>query len=166
MAANYRLGEFQGAVPEHAVERLIAQTIPRDRNGQYLAARLRQIRGFIPTTPAATARHSFNLFLFRIFFWRRRSVRRARRPQGLAAEGIRCPAGIRFRCIGCRCSQQGLRPVSPGSRKKLNLARCIAELRAPVRGARGVVGASFPRLAEGKDDIVRAFAKVFEHAVF
>jgi dTDP-4-amino-4,6-dideoxygalactose transaminase len=67
MSANYRLGEFQGAILNAQLERLEAQTQTRDRNGQYLAARLSRLPGIHPQKrPADCTRHSYHLFLFRI----------------------------------------------------------------------------------------------------
>lgn len=67
MAGNYRLGEFQGAVLNTQLARLEGQTITRDRNGQYLARRLRDLPGLHPQKrPAACTRHSYHLFLLRI----------------------------------------------------------------------------------------------------
>lgn len=67
MSGNYRLGEFQGAVLNAQLNRLEEQTKTRDRNGQYLAARLRRIPGIYPQQrPADCSRHSYHLFLFRI----------------------------------------------------------------------------------------------------
>jgi dTDP-4-amino-4,6-dideoxygalactose transaminase len=67
MSANYRLGEFQGAVLNAQLARLEEQTKTRDRNGQHLADRLRRIPGLLPQKRAEDCtRHSYHLFLFRI----------------------------------------------------------------------------------------------------
>jgi dTDP-4-amino-4,6-dideoxygalactose transaminase len=67
MSGNYRLGEFQGAILNAQLDRLEAQTQTRDRNGQYLAARLSRLPGIYPQKrPADCIRHSYHLFLFRI----------------------------------------------------------------------------------------------------
>ncbi len=88
MSGNYRLGEFQGAVLNAQLERLEEQTRTRDRNGQYLAARLSRIPGLYPQRrPADCTRHSYHLFLFRIdadAF----GAPRAAILQALQAEGI------------------------------------------------------------------------------
>ena len=67
MSGNYRLGEFQGAILNCQLTRLEAQTQTRDRNGTYLAAKLREIPGVYPQrrTPECT-RHSYHLFWLRI----------------------------------------------------------------------------------------------------
>lgn len=67
MSANYRLGEFQGAILNAQLDRLEAQTQTRDRNGQYLAAKLSQLPGIHPQKrPDDVTRHSYHLFLFRL----------------------------------------------------------------------------------------------------
>ena len=88
ISANYRLGEFQGAILNGQLDRLEAQTQTRDRNGQYLAARLSRLPGIYPQKrPADCTRHSYHLFLFRIdaaaFGAPRQAVLKA-----LEAEGI------------------------------------------------------------------------------
>lgn len=66
ISANYRLGEFQGAVLNSQLDRLEAQTKRRDENGQYLSARLSRIPGVHPQRRTAeTTRHSYHLFLLR-----------------------------------------------------------------------------------------------------
>src|ERR1019366_3294838 len=67
MSANYRLGEFQGAILNAQLSRLEEQTRTRDSNGQHLAARLSRIPGIYPQKRSADCeRHSYHLFLFRI----------------------------------------------------------------------------------------------------
>ena len=67
MSGNYRLGEFQGAVLNAQLDRLEEQTRTRDRNGQYLAAKLSRLPGILPQKrPVDCTRHSYHLFLFRI----------------------------------------------------------------------------------------------------
>lgn len=67
MSGNYRLGEFQGAVLNAQLDRLEEQTVTRDRDGQYLAAKLSRIPGLHPQKrPADCTRHSYHLFLLRI----------------------------------------------------------------------------------------------------
>ena len=88
MSGNYRLGEFQGAILNAQLDRLEAQTQTRDRNGQYLAAKLSQLPSIYPQKrPADCTRHSYHLFLFRIdvaaFGAPRQAVLRA-----LEAEGV------------------------------------------------------------------------------
>jgi dTDP-4-amino-4,6-dideoxygalactose transaminase len=71
----------------------VEQTQTRDRNGRALAARLARIPGVYPQcTPAAVARHSYHLFLFRL-----RAAEfgapRAAVLQALEAEGIPVSGG-------------------------------------------------------------------------
>lgn len=93
IAGNYRLGEFQGAILNAQLERLEAQTVRRDRNGQYLAKQLRALPGVYPQKrPKEIARHSYHLFMMRIvpteFGAPRDTVVKA-----LQAEGIPCSGG-------------------------------------------------------------------------
>lgn len=96
ISGNYRLGEFQGAVLNAQFGRLEAQTKKRDRNGQYLAARLVKLPGLHPQKrPAACTRHSYHLFMLRVdggaFGASRAAVIKA-----LQAEGIPCSGGYGF----------------------------------------------------------------------
>jgi dTDP-4-amino-4,6-dideoxygalactose transaminase len=96
ISGNYRLGEFQAAVLNGQLERLESQTRTRDRNGQYLAARLARLPGIHPQKrPAACTRHSYHLFMLRLdssVF----GAPRAAVIQALQAEGIPCSAGYGF----------------------------------------------------------------------
>ncbi len=92
IAGNYRLGEFQGAVLNAQLDRLEAQTETRDRNGQYLAARLSRLPGIHPQKrPADCTRHSYHLFLFRIeaaaFGAPREAVLKALQAEGIPVCG-------------------------------------------------------------------------------
>ena len=96
ISGNYRLGEFQGAVLNGQLDRLATQTKTRDRNGQFLAARLSKLPGIHPQKRLAeVTRHSYHLFMLRIqgkeFGAPRAAVIRA-----LQAEGIPCSAGYGF----------------------------------------------------------------------
>lgn len=93
ISGNYRLGEFQGAVLNAQLDRLETQTQKRDRNGQYLAARLSQIPGVHPQVrPADCTRHSYHLFMLRID-GPKFGAPRAAVIKALQAEGIPCAAG-------------------------------------------------------------------------
>jgi dTDP-4-amino-4,6-dideoxygalactose transaminase len=88
MSGNYRLGEFQSAVLNAQINHLEEQTITRDRNGRYLAAKLSAIPGLHPQKRSEDCtRHSYHLFLLRIdagaFGASREAVLKA-----LQAEGI------------------------------------------------------------------------------
>jgi len=88
MSGNYRLGEFQGAVLNAQLSRLEEQTKTRDRNGQYLAAKLSRIPGISPQKrPKDCSRHSYHLFLFRIDA-KAFGAPRAALLKALEAEGI------------------------------------------------------------------------------
>jgi dTDP-4-amino-4,6-dideoxygalactose transaminase len=92
MSANYRLGEFQGAILNAQLDRLEAQTQTRDRNGQYLAVRLSRLPGIHPQKrPADCTRHSYHLFLFRIdaavFGAPREAVLQALQAEGVPVSG-------------------------------------------------------------------------------
>jgi len=96
ISGNYRLGEFQGAILNAQLDRLEAQTRKRDRNGQYLAARLRRLPGIHPQKrPSSCTRHSYHLFMLRLdgdaFGAPRSAV-----IEALRAEGIPCSAGYGF----------------------------------------------------------------------
>ncbi len=92
MSANYRLGEFQGAILNAQLDRLEEQTRTRDRNGQYLSARLSRIPGIHPQRrPADCTRHSYHLFLFRIdaatFGAPRTAILKALEAEGIPVSG-------------------------------------------------------------------------------
>jgi len=96
ISGNYRLGEFQGAMLNAQLDRLVSQTETRDGNGQYLAAKLVPIPGLRPQKrPASCTRHSYHLFMLRFdaaaFGAPRDGVINA-----LRAEGIPCSAGYGF----------------------------------------------------------------------
>jgi dTDP-4-amino-4,6-dideoxygalactose transaminase len=93
ISGNYRLGEFQGAVLNGQLGRLEQQTRTRDRNGIYLAARLRALPGVYPQRrPAACERHSYHLFMVRLDA-AVSGVSRGAVLRALQAEGIPCSGG-------------------------------------------------------------------------
>ena len=96
ISANYRLGEFQGAVLGCQLDRLEVQTATRDANGQYLAERLRGLPGVDPQCRTADCtRHAYHLFMLRLdpeaFGAGRDAV-----VSALEAEGIPCSAGYGY----------------------------------------------------------------------
>jgi dTDP-4-amino-4,6-dideoxygalactose transaminase len=96
VSGNYRLGEFQGAVLNCQLARLEQQTLRRDRNGRYLAARIGRLPGIHPQRPTASCtRHSYHLLMFR-FLSAAFGIPRAAFIQALQAEGIPCSAGYGF----------------------------------------------------------------------
>jgi dTDP-4-amino-4,6-dideoxygalactose transaminase len=93
ISSNHRLGEFQGAVLNAQLDRLEKQTRTRDRNGQYLAARLARLPGLHPQKrPADCTRHSHHLFMMRVD-GRAFGVPRPTLIKALQAEGIPCSGG-------------------------------------------------------------------------
>jgi dTDP-4-amino-4,6-dideoxygalactose transaminase len=96
ISGNYRLGELQGALLNSQLDRLEAQTITRDANGRYLAARLAAIAGLHPQVrPEFCTRHSQHLFMLRLdaaAF----GATRATVLEALQAEGIPCSAGYGY----------------------------------------------------------------------
>lgn len=93
ISGNYRLGEFQGAVLNAQLDRLEQQTKTRDRNGQYLAARISQLPGIYPQRrPQECTRHSYHLFMLRVVP-REFGAPRTAVLKALQAEGIPCSAG-------------------------------------------------------------------------
>jgi dTDP-4-amino-4,6-dideoxygalactose transaminase len=93
ISGNYRLGEFQGAILNSQLDRLVAQTQSRDRNGQYLATRLAGLPGLHPQKRSADCtRHSYHLFMMRLDS-RVFGVPRAAVIRALQAEGIPCSGG-------------------------------------------------------------------------
>jgi dTDP-4-amino-4,6-dideoxygalactose transaminase len=166
ISGNYRLGEFQGAVLNAQLDRLEAQTKTRDRNGQYLAAKLNQLPGIHPQKrPTACARHSYHLFMLRLdaeeFGAPRPAVIKA-----LQAEGIPCSAGYGFSLHHQPMFRhKAFGPYVPQASRKLNYRKvdcpnsdlicreqCVWLEQSLFLGSRADM-----------DDIVRAFEKVHEH---
>jgi dTDP-4-amino-4,6-dideoxygalactose transaminase len=96
ISGNYRLGEFQSAVLNCQLDRLESQTQTRDRNGQYLAARIAGLPGVYPQKRIADCtRHSYHLFMMRLD----RQVFGAPRAaliKALQSEGVPCSPGYGF----------------------------------------------------------------------
>jgi dTDP-4-amino-4,6-dideoxygalactose transaminase len=166
ISGNYRLGEFQGAVLNAQLDRLEAQTKTRDRNGQYLAAKLAALPGLHPQRrPADCARHSYHLFMLRVdgdVF----GAPRAAVIHALQAEGIPCSPGYGFplhRQPMFRNKAFG--PYLPGTSARLDYRKvscpnsglicreqCVWLEHAIFLGPRGDI-----------DDVARAFEKIHEH---
>ena len=164
MAGNYRLGEFQGAVLNAQLQRLEEQTATRDRNGQYLAAKLSRIPGILPQQRrAACTRHSYHLFLLRIdapaFGAPRAAILKA-----IAAEGIPICGGYAvplYRQPLFRNKAFG--PYLPGAAAKLDYGavRCPnCELICAEQGA-WLEQSLLLGSRSDMDDIARAFEKVY-----
>ena len=166
MSANYRLGEFQGAVLNAQLDRLEEQTITRDRNGQYLAARLSKIPGIHPQRRTAdTTRHSYHLFLFRIDA-RAFGAPRAAILQAVEAEGIPVCGGYAvplYRQPLFRNKAFG--PYLPEVRHSLDYSAVHCpncEMICAEQGA-WMEQSLFLGTTADMDDIARGFEKVFEH---
>lgn len=166
MSANYRLGEFQGAVLNAQLDRLEDQTDIRDRNGQYLAAKLSKIPGLHPQRRTAeTTRHSYHLFLFRIdvnaFGASRTAILKA-----LEAEGIPVCGGYALPLYRQPLFvNKAFGPYLPEARKALDYAaiRCPnCEMICGEQGAWLEQSLLLGSQAD-MDDITRAFEKVYEH---
>ena len=166
LAANYRLGELQGALLNSQLPRLETQTKTRDRNGRLLAARLAKIPGVLPQVrPADCLRHSYHLFMLRLdggqFGAPRAAVLRA-----LQAEGIPCSGGY---AISLNRQPMFLNksfgPYLPDLRDKLNyrMVRCPnSDLICEHQGI-WIEQRIFLGPKSDMRDIADAFEKVFEN---
>ena len=163
MSANYRLGEFQGAVLNAQLDRLEDQTRTRDRNGRALAARLSRIPGIYPQkTPAEVTRHSFHLFLFRVdpavFGAPRAAVLKA-----LAAEGIPVSGGYPLPLYRQPLFlNQAFGPYLGNARKSLDFGRVRCPNCETICNEQGawLEQSLFLGPESDIDDIARAFEKV------
>jgi dTDP-4-amino-4,6-dideoxygalactose transaminase len=166
MSGNYRLGEFQGAVLNAQLDRLEEQTRTRDRNGQYLAARLGNIPGLHPQrrTPETT-RHSYHLFLFRI------DARAFGAPplavlEAVQAEGIPVCGGYAVPLYRQPLFlNKAFGPYLPDTRSALDYAGVRCPNCETICGEQGAWLEQSLLLGTpaDMDDIARAFEKVFEH---
>jgi len=163
MSANYRLGEFQAAVLNAQLDRLVEQTETRNRNGRALAARLARIPGVYPQrTPAAVGRHSYHLFLFRLraseFGAPRAAVLKALEAEGIPVSGgyalplYRQPLFLN-RAFG---------PYLPEERKQLDYGNVSCPNCERICGEEGawLEQSLFLGSEADMDDIARAFEKV------
>jgi dTDP-4-amino-4,6-dideoxygalactose transaminase len=166
ISGNYRLGEFQGAILNAQLDRLEAQTKTRDRNGQYLAAKLRQLPGLHPQKrPASCTRHSYHLFMLRLD-GRAFGAPRAAVLQALQAEGIPCSAGYGFplhRQPMFRHKAFG--PFLPNVSARLDYrqVRCPNSELICREQCVWLEQRLFLGRPADMDDIARAFEKVYEH---
>jgi dTDP-4-amino-4,6-dideoxygalactose transaminase len=166
MSGNYRLGEFQGAVLNAQLDRLEAQTRTRDRNGQYLAARLSRIPGIHPQKRAADCtRHSYHLFLLRIdpetFGAPRAAVLKA-----LEAEGIPICGGYALPLYRQPLFlNKALGPYLPRAAARLNYGavRCPNCERICAEQGAWLEQSLFLGSQSDMDDIAQAFEKVYEN---
>jgi dTDP-4-amino-4,6-dideoxygalactose transaminase len=168
ISGNYRLGEFQGAVLNAQLDRLEAQTKTRDRNGQYLAAKLSKLPGIHPQKrPADCTRHSYHLFMLRLD-GKTLGVPRAAVLQALRAEGIPCSGGYGFSLHHQPMFRnKAFGPFLPKVSARLNYRKvncpnsdlicreqCVWLEQSIFLGSRGDM-----------DDIAEAFEKIYESRV-
>ncbi len=165
ISGNYRLSEFQGAVLNAQLDRLEAQTKQRDRNGQYLAAKISRLPGLHPQRrPADCTRHSYHLFMLRVDGQEFGAPRDAL-LQALQAEGIPCSGGYGFSLNHQPMFQKkAFGPYLPQVAKTLNYAKahcpnsdlicqqCVWIEQSVLLGARSDM-----------DDILVAFEKIHEN---
>ena len=167
MSANYRLGEFAGAILQCQLDRLDEQTNRRDANGKYLDAKLSKIPGITPQRRDAFAtRDAYHLYLFRydanVF-----AMPREKFLEALAAEGIPASPGYVLplnkqplfanKAFGPYTASVETHPRLDYG--KLHLPNCEA-----ICGGEGawlyqnvLLGSQ-----DDMDDIVRAFEKVYD----
>jgi dTDP-4-amino-4,6-dideoxygalactose transaminase len=166
MSGNYRLGEFQGAVLNAQLDRLLEQTATRDRNGQWLASRLARIPGVVPQRrgPECT-RHSYHLFLFRLephtFGAPREPVLRA-----LQAEGIPVCAGYALPLYRQPLFlNRAFGPYLAGVRARLDYSKVCCPNCQKICQEQGAWLEQSLLLGSASDmeDIARAFEKVHAH---
>ena len=166
MSANYRLGEFQGAILNSQLDRLEAQTRTRDQNGQYLAAKLSQIPGIHPQRRTAeTTRHAYHLFLFRIDA-KPFGAPRAAILSALAAEGIPVSGGYAIPLYRQPLFlNNAFGPYLPNASKTLDYGKVNCPNCEKVCGEQGawLEQSIFVGSQTDMDDIAHAFEKVFQH---
>lgn len=166
ISANYRLGEFQGAVLNTQLDRLETQTETRDKNGQYLAAELNKIPGIHPQRRTIeTTRHSYHLFLFRIvpqeFGAPREMILKA-----LAAEGIPVSGGYAIPLYRQPLFlNKAFGPYLPAAGKTLDFAKVRCPNCEKICAEQGAwfEQSLFLGSPADMDDIVRAFGKIQRH---
>jgi len=166
ISANYRLGEFQGAVLNTQLDRLEAQTRTRDQNGQYLAAKLSKIPGIFPQRrTAGTTRHSYHLFLFRIDA-KAFGAPRAAILKALAAEGIPVSGGYAIPLYRQPLFlNNAFGPYLPNAVKSLDYGNVSCPNCEKICAEQGawLEQSLFLGSTTDMDDIVRAFEKIYGH---
>jgi dTDP-4-amino-4,6-dideoxygalactose transaminase len=166
MSGNYRLGEFQGAVLNAQLDRLETQTDTRDRNGQYLAAKLSRFPGIHPQRrPADCTRHSYHLFLFRIdsaaFGAPREAV-----LQALQAEGVPVCGGYALPLYRQPLLlNRAFGPYLPNASRTLDYGKVKCPNCEKICGEQGAwfEQSLFLGPQADMDDIANAFEKVYQH---
>jgi dTDP-4-amino-4,6-dideoxygalactose transaminase len=166
ISGNYRLGEFQGAILNGQLDRLERQTAQRDRNGQYLAARIGRLPGVHPQKRTGDCtRHSYHLFMLR-FESHQFGLPRPALLQALRAEGIPCLAGYGFSLHHQPLFRnKAFGPYLPGISRKLDYRKVncphsdlLCREQAVWLEQRLFLG---PRA--DMDDIACAFEKIYEN---
>jgi dTDP-4-amino-4,6-dideoxygalactose transaminase len=164
ISGNYRLSEFQGAVLNAQLDRLGAQTKTRDRNGQYLAAKLAKLPGIHPQERTSECtRHSYHLFMLRIeakdFGAPRGAVIKA-----LQAEGIPCSAGYGFSLHRQPMFQKkAFGPYLPKAKLNYDKTNCPNSDLTSREQCIWLEQRLFLESKSDMDDIARAFEKIFEN---
>jgi len=166
MSANYRLGEFQGAVLNSRLDRLEEQVKTRDHNGRQLAAKLSRIPGLHPQKRSAeTTRHGYHLFLFRIDA-DRFGASRATVVKALQAEGIPASGGYAIPLYRQPLFlNRAFGPYLPNAGKSLDFGKVHCPNCELICGAQGAWLEQNLLLGPDSDidDIARAFETVYEH---
>ena len=166
ISGNYRLSEFQSAVLNCQLNHMEAQTKRRDRNGQYLAARIAGLPGIHPQKRTADCtRHSYHLFMLRIdghaFGAPRSAVLKA-----LEAEGIPCSPGYGFSLPQQPMFRnKAFGPYLPGLSAKLNYRKVHcpnSDLLCREQTA-WLSQNTFLGTRADIDDIADAFEKIYDH---
>ena len=166
LAGNYRLGELQGALLNSQLTRLEVQTEARDRNGQYLAARIRELPGVHPQKrPASCTRHSYHLFMLRLdgdaFGAPRAAVVKA-----LQAEGVPCSAGYAISLHRQPLFRnKAFGPYLSRVRSRLNYRQVECPNSDLICEQQGIwiEQRVFLGSRRDMDDLARAFTKVYEN---
>jgi dTDP-4-amino-4,6-dideoxygalactose transaminase len=165
ISGNYRLGEFQGAILNAQLDRLDEQTATRDRNGQYLAAKLAQLPGIYPQKRSTECtRHSYHLFMLRMDR-RKFGVSRDTLLQALQAEGIPCSAGYGYSLPNQPLFQKkAFGPYLPNSRKRLDYRKANVPNSDLICWQSIWFGQSMLLGTQADmDDIANAFDKIYQH---
>jgi dTDP-4-amino-4,6-dideoxygalactose transaminase len=156
---------LQGALLNSQLTRLEAQTKTRDRNGQYLASRIRQLPGVLPQhRPASCTRHSYHLFMLRlvgeVFGAPRSAV-----VQALKAEGVPCSAGYAISLHRQPMFQnRAFGPYLNGIRSQLNYRKTDCPNSDLICEHQGIWidQRTFLGSRTDMDDIASAFEKVYK----
>jgi len=163
ISANYRLGEFAGAMLNAQFDRLDEQTRTRDENAKYLDAKLAKIPGITPQLRTADCtRGAYHLYLFR-YDASVYGVPRAKYLEALSKEGIPAVGGYLIPLYKQPLFlQRRFGPYSacnPVDCNKLQLP--VVDSICAGEGA-WIYQSVLLGTRQDMDDIVRAFEKVYE----